>query len=119
MKLRAGVPEEGATGLSDNWMIGSRARHPNCMYMWMNYIVGPEANAAVAEHTAQAPANEHACDLTGIRPGATPTGPLTRTCSTRSATGPPRCETAGTTAATTCKTYDEWARAFARVMAGR
>jgi putative spermidine/putrescine transport system substrate-binding protein len=65
IKLRAAIPEEGATGVSDTWMISSRARHPNCMYMWMNYIVGPEANAAVAEHTAQAPANEHACDLTG------------------------------------------------------
>jgi putative spermidine/putrescine transport system substrate-binding protein len=64
VKLRAAVPEEGATGISDTWMISSHARHPNCMYMWMNHIVGPKANAAVAENTAQAPANEHACDLT-------------------------------------------------------
>ena len=40
---------EGATGWSDTWMISSKAKHPNCMYMWMNHIISPEANAAVAE----------------------------------------------------------------------
>lgn len=64
VKIKAGLPAEGTTGLSDTWMISSRARHPNCMYLWMNYIIGPRANAAVAENTGQAPANEHACDLT-------------------------------------------------------
>ena len=30
------LPKEGATGWSDTWMISSKAKHPNCMYMWMN-----------------------------------------------------------------------------------
>ena len=43
------LPEEGATGWSDTWMISSHAKHPNCMYMWMNYIISPKVNAEVAE----------------------------------------------------------------------
>ena len=33
-------------GWSDTWMISSKAKHPNCMYMWMNQIISPKANAA-------------------------------------------------------------------------
>ena len=36
------LPEEGATGWSDTWMICSEAAHPNCMYMWMDFIVSPK-----------------------------------------------------------------------------
>jgi putative spermidine/putrescine transport system substrate-binding protein len=64
LKIKAAIPDEGTTGRSDNWMIAASARHPNCMYLWMNYISGATANAALAEHTYQAPANPHACDLT-------------------------------------------------------
>ena len=56
------LPEEGATGWSDTWMISSEAEHPNCMYMWMDHIISPEANAAVAEWFGEAPSNEKACD---------------------------------------------------------
>ena len=41
-KVKAVVPKEGSTGWSDTWMISSKAKHPNCMYMWMNYIISPE-----------------------------------------------------------------------------
>lgn len=58
------LPEEGATGWSDTWMISSKAKHPNCMYMWMNYIISPEANAEVAEYFGEAPAQELACKKT-------------------------------------------------------
>jgi putative spermidine/putrescine transport system substrate-binding protein len=57
-------PNEGTTGWSDTWMIYSKAAHPNCMYLWMNYIISPEANAKVAEYFAEAPSNSKACDLT-------------------------------------------------------
>ncbi len=58
------LPEEGATGWSDTWMISSEAANPNCMYMWMDHIVSPEANAAVAEWFGEAPSNEKSCELT-------------------------------------------------------
>jgi len=58
------LPKEGATGWSDTWMISSKAKHPNCMYEWMNYIVSPKANAEVAEYFGEAPAQEKACSET-------------------------------------------------------
>jgi putative spermidine/putrescine transport system substrate-binding protein len=56
------VPDEGATGWSDTWMISSSAAHPNCMYEWMNYIISPKANAEVAQFFGEAPAQSKACD---------------------------------------------------------
>jgi putative spermidine/putrescine transport system substrate-binding protein len=57
-------PKEGTTGWSDTWMIAKNAKHPNCMYLWMNYIISPAANAKVAEYFGEAPSNEKACALT-------------------------------------------------------
>jgi putative spermidine/putrescine transport system substrate-binding protein len=58
------LPSEGATGWSDTWMISSHAEHPNCMYMWMNWIIEPQVNAEVAEYFGEAPAQELACEHT-------------------------------------------------------
>ena len=57
------LPEEGSTGWSDTWMIGSKAENPNCAYMWMDYIASPEAQDAVAEYFGEAPANPKACEI--------------------------------------------------------
>jgi len=62
--VEAILPEEGATGWSDTWMISAKAKHPNCGYLWMNHIISPEANAAVAEWFGEAPSNKLACDKT-------------------------------------------------------
>jgi putative spermidine/putrescine transport system substrate-binding protein len=59
--VKAILPKEGATGWSDTWMISSKAKHPNCMYMWMDWIVSPEVNAQVAEWFGEAPANSKSC----------------------------------------------------------
>ena len=58
------IPEEGATGWSDTWMISSRAEHPNCMYKWMNWISSPRVQAQVGEYFGEAPANPKACTYT-------------------------------------------------------
>ena len=34
--VKAILPKEGSTGWSDTWMISSKAKHPNCMYKWMD-----------------------------------------------------------------------------------
>jgi putative spermidine/putrescine transport system substrate-binding protein len=57
------VPSEGSTGWSDTWMISSKTKHPNCSYAWLDYIAGPEGNAASAYYFGEAPANIKACDL--------------------------------------------------------
>jgi putative spermidine/putrescine transport system substrate-binding protein len=62
--VKAVKPKEGTTGWSDTWMIYSKAKHPNCMYLWMDYIISPSAQAKVAEFFGEAPVNLGACDLT-------------------------------------------------------
>jgi putative spermidine/putrescine transport system substrate-binding protein len=57
------VPTEGATGWSDTWMVSSKAKHPNCMYEWMNWITSPATNAAVAQWFGEAPAQTKACAI--------------------------------------------------------
>jgi putative spermidine/putrescine transport system substrate-binding protein len=61
VKVGTTLPKEGATGWSDTWMISSKAKHPNCMYQWMNHIISPKANAGVAEWFGEAPSNQKAC----------------------------------------------------------
>jgi putative spermidine/putrescine transport system substrate-binding protein len=58
------LPKEGATGWSDTWMISSEAKHPNCMYKWLDWVVSPSVNAQIAEYFGEAPANAKACDET-------------------------------------------------------
>jgi putative spermidine/putrescine transport system substrate-binding protein len=65
-KIDAVKPKEGATGWSDTWMISSQAAHPNCMYMWMDWIISPDANAQVAEWFGEAPSNTKSCDMTAV-----------------------------------------------------
>jgi putative spermidine/putrescine transport system substrate-binding protein len=58
------LPEEGATGWSDTWMIAAKAKSPNCAYAWLDYIASPEANAQATEYFGEAPSNSGACDFT-------------------------------------------------------
>ncbi|HQR26085.1 MAG TPA: ABC transporter substrate-binding protein [Nocardioides sp.] len=62
--VEAILPEEGATGWSDTWMVSSKTEHRNCAYAWLDHIISPEANAQVAEWFGEAPSNAKACDLT-------------------------------------------------------
>jgi putative spermidine/putrescine transport system substrate-binding protein len=66
-KVQTTLPKEGATGWSDTWMISSKAKHPNCMYKWMDHIISPQANAEVAEWFGEAPSNAKSCDLTAAK----------------------------------------------------
>jgi putative spermidine/putrescine transport system substrate-binding protein len=60
-QVEAVLPKEGSTGWSDTWMISSKAKHPNCMYKWMDYILSPKANADVTVYFGEAPVSEAAC----------------------------------------------------------
>ncbi|WP_053709614.1 ABC transporter substrate-binding protein [Streptomyces sp. NRRL B-3648] len=63
-KVKALVPKEGSTGWSDTWMVSAKAKHPNCAYKWLDWIVSPKVNAQVAEYFGEAPANSKACAQT-------------------------------------------------------
>jgi putative spermidine/putrescine transport system substrate-binding protein len=62
--IKTVLPKEGATGWSDTWMISSQAKHPNCMYKWLDWVVSPKVNAEIAEYFGEAPANSKSCALT-------------------------------------------------------
>ncbi len=62
--VEAILPDEGSTGWSDTWMVAAEAEHPNCAYLWADYITSPKGNAAVAEYFGEAPSNTKACDFT-------------------------------------------------------
>lgn len=68
--VEAILPTEGATGWADTWMLASKATHPNCMLLWMQWMIKPETQQQVAESFGEAPANIKACDLIEANPGA-------------------------------------------------
>jgi putative spermidine/putrescine transport system substrate-binding protein len=60
----------GGLARSASWMLLARARHPGCMYRWLDYIVSGKANAASARYLHEAPATPAACaymDCTAVR----------------------------------------------------
>jgi putative spermidine/putrescine transport system substrate-binding protein len=59
--IKAVLPFQGSTGWSDTWMVYSKAKHPNCMYKWMDWITSPKVNAQVAVWFGEAPSNIKAC----------------------------------------------------------
>ena len=63
VKVEAVVPTEGMTGWADTWMMSAHAQHPNCMYLWMGWMVTKEVQAQVAESFGESPANPQACEL--------------------------------------------------------
>jgi putative spermidine/putrescine transport system substrate-binding protein len=60
----ATLPKEGSTGWADTWMVDAKAQHPNCAYLWLNWITSAKVQAEVAEWFGEAPANTKACALT-------------------------------------------------------
>ncbi|MFH8252741.1 ABC transporter substrate-binding protein [Microbacterium sp. B2969] len=56
------LPEEGATGWSDTWMISSKTKNPNCSYAWLDWISSPEVNGQATSYFGEAPSSQAACD---------------------------------------------------------
>ena len=59
--IGAAIPSEGATGWADTWMLAAKAPHPNCAYMWMQYISTPKVQAEQAVNYGETPDNKLAC----------------------------------------------------------
>ena len=55
------IPSEGATGWGDTWMLGTKATHPNCAYLWTAYVSTPKVQAAQALFFGETPVNTKAC----------------------------------------------------------
>src|SRR6185436_905297 len=59
--VEAVLPDEGSTGWSDTWMIAKNAKHPNCMYKWMDHMASAEANAEATVWFGEAATSPQAC----------------------------------------------------------
>jgi putative spermidine/putrescine transport system substrate-binding protein len=121
------VPTEGATGWSDTWMISSKAKHPNCMYKWFNWIVSPMANAEVAQYFGEAPAQSLACQAATLTAAAKAIGypPDTHFCDEYHAGLPSfwkrvyywqtPTSNCGDSRGNVCKNYNDWVSAWTQV----
>jgi putative spermidine/putrescine transport system substrate-binding protein len=112
------LPEEGSTGWSDTWMIASKAKHPNCMLLWMDHMMSAEANGQATVWFGEAPTSPQACEYAeSIAPGH---------CELTHATdeayydkiwywSTPQADCADTDSATTCVTQDDWVAAWTKL----
>ena len=76
-----------------------KAKHPNCMYMWMDHMASAEANGQATVWFGEAPTSQAACDYAEtLSPGPLRTDPRDRrgVLRARSGTGPRRRPTAPT-----------------------
>jgi len=55
------IPQEGATGWADTWMLSAKAKHPNCAYLYMQWATTPKVQAQQAIFFGETPANAKAC----------------------------------------------------------
>jgi putative spermidine/putrescine transport system substrate-binding protein len=116
--IAAVLPDEGSTGWSDTWMMAAEAAHPNCMLLWMNHMMSPEANAQATVWFGEAPVTPQACEAAeAISPGH---------CEQMHAEdeayfdkvwywSTPQEDCADADAATTCKTQDDWVQAWTTI----
>jgi len=119
--IDAVLPDEGSTGWSDTWMIAKNAKHPNCMYKWMDHMMSAEANAEATVWFGEAATSPQACEAAEkLSPGH---------CAQMHATdeayfskvhywATPQQDCADADPATTCVTQDDWVNAWTTLRGG-
>ncbi|HEX6654617.1 MAG TPA: extracellular solute-binding protein [Candidatus Limnocylindria bacterium] len=119
--LAVTLPDEGSTGWSDTWMISSTAKHPGCMYRWMNWMLDPHTHALATIWFGEAPVSPQACaEAEKISPGH---------CDSYHATdeayfskvhfwSTPREDCNDQDQATTCKDVEDWIAAWTEITGG-
>jgi putative spermidine/putrescine transport system substrate-binding protein len=115
VKVDSTVPKEGATGWSDTWMIAAKAKHPNCMYKWMDHIVAPKVNAQVAEYFGEAPAQTLACDQTADKNHCALYHALDEAYAERISYWTTPTKDCGDGRGATCKDYAAWTQAWTEI----
>ena len=116
--IAAVLPDEGSTGWSDTWMIAKNAKHPNCMYMWMDHMASAEANGQATVWFGEAPTSQQACDYAETISA----GHCELTHATDEAYydkiwywSTPQADCADDDDATTCKDQDDWVEAWTKL----
>jgi len=65
------IPTEGATGWGDTWMLATKAPHPNCAYLWTQYVSTANIQAEQAIFYGETPVNTKACaQMEALQPGS-------------------------------------------------
>ncbi|HKC18617.1 MAG TPA: extracellular solute-binding protein, partial [Candidatus Dormibacteraeota bacterium] len=65
------IPQEGATGWADTWMLATKAPHPNCAYLWDKWVSTPLVQAEQAISFGETPVNTKACaEMESLAPGS-------------------------------------------------
>ncbi len=65
------IPDEGATGWGDTWMLATNAPHPNCAYLWTQYVSTAKIQAEQALFFGETPVNTQACaQMEALQPGS-------------------------------------------------
>jgi putative spermidine/putrescine transport system substrate-binding protein len=113
------VPREGATAWADSWLLAKQARHPNCAYLWMRHVLGPDVQASQALLLRESPVSRFACPIMDATEqgscaayyGSTPPALLERLVFWK--TPAARCGFGGRT---DCVPYKRWQRAWANVV---
>jgi putative spermidine/putrescine transport system substrate-binding protein len=57
------IPQEGATGWADTWLLAAKAPHPNCAYEWVKWVSTPKVQAQQAISFGETPVNTKACPI--------------------------------------------------------
>jgi putative spermidine/putrescine transport system substrate-binding protein len=114
-KVESTVPKEGSTGWSDTWMVAAKAKHPNCMYKWMNWIISPKVNAQVAEWFGEAPAQTKACTETADKSHCTTYHALDAAYANRISYWTTPTKSCGDARGNTCKDYAAWTQAWTEI----
>ena len=109
------LPKEGATGWSDTWMIASKAANPNCAYLWLDHIISPKANAAVAEWLGEAPSNSKACAETAVKSHCETFHAADEDYFSNVAYWRTPTKDCGDDRGAVCKDYAEWVRAWKKI----
>ena len=119
--IEAITPDEGTTGWSDTWMMAAEAEHPNCMLMWMDHMMSPEANSQATVWFGEAATSPQACEAAEeLSPGH---------CEAQHADdaayweniwywSTPEEDCADDDDATTCVTQDDWVDAWTTIRGG-
>jgi putative spermidine/putrescine transport system substrate-binding protein len=113
--VKAILPKEGSTGWSDTWMIHSKAKHPNCMYKWFDYVLSPKVQAQVAEWFGEAPANVKACALTTAKNHCQIFHATDEAYFKRVALWQTPIAECGDSRGSVCKDYSQWTQAWTEI----
>jgi putative spermidine/putrescine transport system substrate-binding protein len=114
--IKSTIPQEGATGWADTTLLGAKAKHPNCAYMWMEHSLNPVVQGDVAAWFGSVPAVPAACTSSKLlgKTGCATNGfadfNKIRFWKTPTAT----CKTQGT-----CVPYSRWVSDYVAIMGGK